>query len=383
MGYTNSSLITYRKISPNRSSPRNHTIDTITIHCMAGNLSIESCGNLFSKSSTKASSNYGIGSDGRIALYVEEKDRSWASSSRSNDNRAVTIEVANDGGANTGWHVSDKAMESLINLCADICKRNNIKELKWKADKSLIGQVSKQNMTVHRWFANKSCPGDYLYNKHYYIAEQVNKKLSGNTDNVSIGTAISNIYTVVKGDTLVKIGNKTGISWGKIAEMNNIKSPYTINIGQKLKLYDTSNNKSNTNSVKNNTVSPSQDGNSIIKLGQQHANNFAKCELVADGIRGGKTRKAAVKVVQRALNADYNAGLVEDGIWGNTTDKAFGNHYVKVGETQYLVTALEILCMLKGKNPNGVECPGKFGNGLASACGTSKAYKNTFKSFCS
>lgn len=123
--------------------------------------------------------------------------------------------------------------------------------------------------------------------------------------------------------------------------------------------------------------------NEIIKLGQQHANNFAQCGLVADGIRGANTKKAAVKVVQRALNADYNAGLVEDGIWGNATDVAFGSHYVKVGETQYLVTALEILCMLKGKNPNGVECPGKFGNGLASACGTSKAYKNTFKSLCS
>ena len=123
--------------------------------------------------------------------------------------------------------------------------------------------------------------------------------------------------------------------------------------------------------------------NEIIKLGQQHANNFAQCGLVADGIRGANTRKAAVKVVQRALNADYNAGLVEDSVWGNATDKAFGSHYVKVGETQYLVTALEILCMLKGKNPNGVECPGTFGNGLTSACGTSKAYKNTFKNLCS
>ena len=124
-------------------------------------------------------------------------------------------------------------------------------------------------------------------------------------------------------------------------------------------------------------------GNEIIKLGQQHANNFAQCGLVVDGIRGTNTRKAAVKVVQRALNADYNAGLTEDGVWGNTTEKAFGNHYVKLEETQYLVTALEILCMLKGKNPKGVECPGKFGNGLATACGTTKAYKDTFKTLAS
>lgn len=191
MGYTNSKLVTYKKISPNKNSPRNHKIDTITIHCMAGNLSIETCGNVFAPSSAKASSNYGIGSDGRIAMYVEEKDRSWASSNSANDNRAVTIEVANDGSA-PDWHVSDKAIKSLINLITDICKRNGIKELKWKADKSLIGQIDKQNMTVHRWFKNKACPGDYLYNKHYYIAKQVNKKLGvkntlANSKNSSAG----------------------------------------------------------------------------------------------------------------------------------------------------------------------------------------------------
>ena len=175
--FTNSSLATYTNISPNKTSPRNHKIDTITIHCMAGNMSIESCGNLFANPTRKASSNYGIGTDGRIGLYVDEKDRSWCSSNANNDNRAITIEVANDGGA-PDWHVSDKALESLIKLCADICKRNDIKELKWKADKTLIGQVDKQNMTVHRWFAAKACPGDYLFNLHGYIAEQVNKILA-------------------------------------------------------------------------------------------------------------------------------------------------------------------------------------------------------------
>ena len=132
------------------------------------------------------------------------------------------------------------------------------------------------------------------------------------------------------------------------------------------------------------TSSTSQsNSNSIISLGQQHANNFAQCGLVTDGIRGANTRKAAVKVVQRALNVDYHANIAEDGIWGNVTERTFGNHYVTVGETQYLVTALEILCMLKGIDCNGVECPGKFGNGLAKACGTSKAYKSTFKSLIS
>lgn len=166
MGYTNSPLVSYTKISPNKTSPRNHVIDTITIHCMAGNLSVERCGAVFAPTTRKASSNYGIGSDGRIAMYVEEKDRSWCTSNRTNDMRAITIEVANDGSA-PDWHVSDKALNSLIELVADICKRNNIKELKWQGNKSLIGQINKQNMTVHRWFAAKACPEiTYTINIH-------------------------------------------------------------------------------------------------------------------------------------------------------------------------------------------------------------------------
>ena len=164
--------------SPNRSSPRMSKIDTITIHCMAGNLSVESCGALFAKSSRKASSNYGIGSDGRIACYVGEEDRSWCSSNRANDNRAITIEVANDGGADTGWHVSDKAYKSLISLLVDICKRNNITKLVWSNSKSeRVNHKNGCNMTVHRDFANKSCPGDYLYSLHSKIANEVNSLL--------------------------------------------------------------------------------------------------------------------------------------------------------------------------------------------------------------
>lgn len=197
---SNSTLISYTKRSPNRNSPRNHEIDTITIHCMAGDMSVESCGDLFAASSGQASSNYGIDSDGRIALYVDEADRSWCSSNAANDNRAVTIEVANDGGEDTGWHVSEKAYAALIELVTDICQRNGIKELKWKADKSLIGQVDKQNMTVHRWFANKACPGDYLYNLHSQIASGVNARL--NNSNSSVGSNV--LYRVQVGAYSVK-----------------------------------------------------------------------------------------------------------------------------------------------------------------------------------
>ena len=179
---SNSKLVSYIKLSPNHSGKRNHKIDTVSIHCMAGNLSVEGCGALFARSSTQASSNYGIGSDGRIALYVEECNRSWCTSSASNDNRSVTVEVANIT-AGEPYPCSQQAYNSLINLLVDICQRNGIKRLLWKADPSLIGQVDKQNMTVHRWFANKSCPGEWLYQRHVQIAKEVNERLE--EDNMS------------------------------------------------------------------------------------------------------------------------------------------------------------------------------------------------------
>ena len=174
----NSKLVSYTRLSPNHSGRRGHAIDTITIHCMAGNLSVESCGRLFADKARQASSNYGIGSDGRIALYVDEGNRSWCTSSRSNDDRAVTIEVANCA-VGEPWPVTEQAYKSLIDLLVDICRRNGIPKLLWRADKSLIGQVDKQNMTVHRWFKNKSCPGSWLYERHGQIAAEVNRRLAG------------------------------------------------------------------------------------------------------------------------------------------------------------------------------------------------------------
>lgn len=175
MAYTNSNLATYKNLSPHKTSPRGHKIDTITIHCLVGQWTAKRGCDYFATTNRKCSANYVVGKDGSIGLSVEEKDRSFCSSNKANDHRAITIEVASD--TTHPYVVTDKAMNSLIELVTDICKRNKIKKLKWKADKTLIGQVDKQNMTVHRWFANKSCPGDYLYNKHSYIAEQVNKKL--------------------------------------------------------------------------------------------------------------------------------------------------------------------------------------------------------------
>ena len=180
MAYTNSSLVTYKNITKNRTSPRNHAIDTITIHCIVGQWTAKQGCDYFASTDRQCSANYVVGKDGSIGLSVEEKDRSWCSSSSSNDNRAITIEVASD--TTHPYAVTTQAYNALIKLVADICKRNGIKKLLWKADKSLIGQVSKQNMTVHRWFANKACPGDYLYNRHAQIAAEVNKLLGNASD---------------------------------------------------------------------------------------------------------------------------------------------------------------------------------------------------------
>ena len=189
---SNSPLVQYTKISPNKTTPRNHKIDTITIHCVVGQLSVEKLGNIFAKSSKKASCNYGIGSDGRIGMYVEEKDRSWCSSNAKNDHRAITIECASD--IIKPYAINSKVYNSLIELCVDICKRNNIKELKWKDDKTLIGKVDKQNMTVHRWFANKDCPGDYIYSRLGKIAKEVNSKLKTKSIDVIAQEVINGLW---------------------------------------------------------------------------------------------------------------------------------------------------------------------------------------------
>ncbi|MCM1335894.1 MAG: N-acetylmuramoyl-L-alanine amidase [Eubacterium sp.] len=173
---SNSNLVSFTKISPNRTSPRNHNIDTITIHCVVGQCSVETLGNIFAPTSREASSNYGIGADGRIGMYVEEKDRSWCSSNAANDNRAITIEVASD--TTDPYAVNEKAYAALLDLVTDICKRNGIKKLVWSTNKSdRVNHANGCNMTVHRDYANKSCPGDYLYSRHGEIAAEVNRRL--------------------------------------------------------------------------------------------------------------------------------------------------------------------------------------------------------------
>lgn len=203
MSNSNSSLTNFTLLSPNYNK-RNQKITKITIHHCAGNLSVEQIGNVFSSSSREASANYGIDSQGRVGLYVEEKNRSWCSSNAANDNAAITIEVANDGGA-PNWHVSDKALNKLVDLCVDICKRNGIKKLNYTGDAS-------GSLTRHNMFAATTCPGPYLQSKFPWIAEQVNKRL-----NPVSTTTKSTLYRVRK------TGADATSQIGAYADLNNAK----------------------------------------------------------------------------------------------------------------------------------------------------------------
>lgn len=233
---SNSPLVDYTRISPNKNSPRNHKIDTITIHCVVGQCTAETLGNIFAPTSRQASSNYGVGTDGKIGMYVEEKDRSWCSSNAANDNRAVTIEVASD--TKHPYAVNDRAFAALLDLVTDICKRNGIKKLVWSTKKAdRVNRKNGCNMTVHRDYANKSCPGDYLYNRHGEIAAEVNRRLGVADTAPDAGAAQGvTVYTVKKGDTLSQIAAKYGTTYQKIAAYNGIKNPNVIRVGQKIKI---------------------------------------------------------------------------------------------------------------------------------------------------
>lgn len=184
MAYTNSSMVVYKKLSPNHSGQRTHSIDRITPHCVVGQCTAEGLGEWFEKQSTQASSNYGIDRDGRVALYVEEKNRSWCSSSNANDQRAITIECASD--TTEPYAFRDVVYQTLIKLCIDICKRNGKSKLIWFGDKDKTLKYSPKSgemiLTVHRWFANKSCPGNWMYARMGDLAEKVTKALQGSAN---------------------------------------------------------------------------------------------------------------------------------------------------------------------------------------------------------
>ena len=212
---SNSPLATYTRITKNKTSPRNHTIDTITIHCIVGQWTAKQGCDYFATTDRECSANYVVGKDGSIGLSVDEKDRSWCSNNSANDHRAITIEVASD--TTHPYAVTDAAFAALLNLVEDICRRNGIKELVWSTNKNdRVNQRNGCNMTVHRDYANKACPGDYLYNRHGEIAAEVNRRLQSPSSGGVVtptDTATPYLVRVTISDLYIRKG--PGTNYGK------------------------------------------------------------------------------------------------------------------------------------------------------------------------
>lgn len=236
---SNSPLVSYTKLSPNHSGQRTHSIDRITPHCVVGQLSAAGICGCF-PAGREASCNYAIGTDGDVGLCVEEKNRSWCSSSNANDQRAVTIECASD--KSEPYAMNSKVYATLVNLCVDICKRNGKNKLLWFGDKNTaLNYAPKSNemvLTVHRWFANKSCPGNWLYARMGNLATEVTDRLVGGTSNQGGGnvpTDNKTLYRVQTGafskksnaDAMLDKVKKAGFD----AFITNVDGLYKVQIG--------------------------------------------------------------------------------------------------------------------------------------------------------
>ena len=209
MTYTNSPLVVYTKLSPNHSGQRTQALDTITPHCVVGRCTAEGLGEWFMNTGIQASSNYGIDKDGRVALYVEEKNRSWCTSSNANDQRAITIECASD--TTEPYAFPDITYQRLIELCIDICKRYSKKKLLWFGDKTktlaYTPKADEMVLTVHRWFANKSCPGNWMYARMGELASRVTATLSAIDSDTpaKTGTHASVLKDLSEADAIKKV----------------------------------------------------------------------------------------------------------------------------------------------------------------------------------
>lgn len=240
MAYTNSSMVVYTRLSPNHSGQRTHSIDRISPHCVVGQCTAEGLGDWFARSSTQASSNYGIDKDGRVGMYVEEKNRSWCTSSNANDQRAITIECASD--TKEPYTMYDVVYQTLIKLCVDICKRYGKKKLLWLGDKdkTLAYTPASDEMiiTVHRWFANKSCPGEWLYSRLGDLASKVTATLGGSTTTLAEPAAATDNEKVIWDYLYSKIGNAYGVA-GLMGNLyaesalrpNNLQNTYEKSLG--------------------------------------------------------------------------------------------------------------------------------------------------------
>lgn len=298
---SNSALTNYVKISPNRTRNRTKKIDRITIHHMAGDSSVESCGNEFATVKKRASSNYGIDSSGRVGLYVEEKDRAWTSSSAANDQRAITIEVADNAKA-PNWGCSDKAMSKLILLCADICRRNDIKKLVYTGNTS-------GNLTLHKWFAPTDCPGAFLESNMSTIASEVNKLLESGATTYSWSKKSTNTKNLLELDGY--FGEKT-----VMATQRFLKTTLDGVVSNQ----PSYNKKYLCNSVNNVWIFKDYrycyDGSEMVRALQKHIS------AVADGFMGTQTITALQNFLK--INADGYMGSQTVKAWQSYLNKHSG-----------------------------------------------------------
>lgn len=288
---SNSSLVNYTALSPNYDSRDGKKITDITIHHMAGNLTVEQCGQVFQ--SYGRSSNYGIDSKGRVGMYVEEKNTSWANSNFASNQRSITIELANDrtGG---NWHVSDTAIKKCIELCVDICRRNGIAKLNFTGN-------TNGNLTAHRMFTSTTCPGDYLYSKFPYIANEVNKQLGQGDGKLVVDGLFGELSTM-------RLQKMLGIVQdGWVGGQTNTVKPYIPNW---------------TTAIYNDGYL----GSTTVDRLQRYLKNRGYSVGTIDGLCGKNT----VMGLQKFLNAKgFNAGTV-DGIMGSNTAKAFQKYLNEV-----------------------------------------------------
>ena len=309
MAYTNSSLVSYTKLSPNHSGKRTHSIDRITPHCVVGQLSAESICGCFTSTSRQASCNYGIGTDGRVSLCVEEKNRSWCSSSNANDQRAVTIECASDMKA--PYAMNSKVYESLIKLCTDICKRNGKKKLLWLGSKSKALNYSPKSdemvITVHRWFANKSCPGDWLYSRLDDLAEKVTKNLSGTTTSTTTTTTKKEtLYRVQVGAYSVK--NNADVQLKKVKAagfdtyMVKVGGLYKIQVGAYSKKENAEAMQKKLKAKGFDAFITTQSGSAVTTTSKKSIDSIAR-EVIRGDWGNGAEREKKLK----AAGYDYNA----------------------------------------------------------------------------
>ena len=351
MGYTNSPLVVYTKLSPNHSGQRTHSIDRITPHCVVGQLSAESICGCFTSTDRQASCNYGIGTDGRVSLCVEEKNRSWCSSSNANDQRAITIECSSDSTA--PYAMTDAVYQSLIKLCTDICQRNGKTKLLWFADKDKTLNYSPASdemvLSVHRWFANKSCPGDWLYNRLGDLATKVTEALGGSsTGNSQSGTQASVFANLTEKEAAAKIGGlckadmaRTGILASVSAAQFILESGY----GKSELAQNANNCFGMKKSLSGNTWADSTwDGTSVYTKKTQEQNADGSYETItADFRKYPCVEDSVADHSAYLLGAKNGRSLRYKGIKGMTDYKAVAQ-IIKDGGYATSLTYVEKLC---------------------------------------